>query len=70
MAKSLKIQIGERILEILAEKGLKQQDLADMAGSTKSYISQIIHGTVNVTVETIEVLEKALKAPIVTVGKR
>jgi hypothetical protein len=34
---------------------------------TKSYLSRIIHGTVNITVETIEILEKALKERIIRI---
>ena len=69
MKKSLQILIGERIKTVLAEKGLKQQELADSAGMTKSYLSRVIHGTENVTVQTIETLEKALKTPILQVPK-
>lgn len=65
MKKPLQVQIGERIKTILEEKGLKQQELADSAGMTKSYLSRIIHGTENITVQTIETLEKALKTPII-----
>lgn len=68
MKKTLQIQIGERIKAILEEKGLKQQELADSAGMTKSYLSRVIHGTENITVKTIESLEKALKSPIIRVG--
>ena len=67
MKKSLQVQIGERIKAILEEKGLKQQELANSAGMTKSYLSRIIHGTENVTVQTVENLEKALKQPIIKV---
>ena len=67
MKKSLQIQIGERIKAILEEKGLKQQELADSAGMTKSYLSRIIHGTENITVQTIENLEKALKTRILKI---
>jgi len=68
MKKSLQIQIGERIKDILVEKGLKQQELADSAGMTKSYLSRIIHGTENVTVQTIEALQRALKESIIQIG--
>ena len=67
MKKSLQIQIGERIKAILEEKGLKQQELADSAGMTKSYLSRIIHGTENITVQTIETLQNALKTRIINV---
>lgn len=69
MEKNLRSQIADRIRNILEEKGLKQQELADSAGMTKSYLSRIMHGTINPTLETIEVLEKALKSPILKVAK-
>ena len=69
MAKTLQIQIGERIKVILKEKGLKQQELADSAGMTKSYLSRVIHGTENITVKTIETLEKALKDKVINVSR-
>ena len=69
MKKNLRTQIAERIQSILSEKGLRQQDLADSAGLTKSYVSQIMHGSVNLTLETIESLERALNMPIVVCPK-
>jgi len=69
MRKTLRLQVADRIYEILDEKGLKQQELADKAGMTKSYLSRILHGTINLTVDTIEILEKALKSPIIFLKK-
>jgi transcriptional regulator with XRE-family HTH domain len=69
MNKPLKIQVAERISHVLTEKGLKQQDLANSAGMTKSYVSQILHGTVNLTLETVEQIEQALKTRILTCPK-
>lgn len=69
MKKPLQKQVAERISDVLHEKGLRQQDLADQTGMTKSYVSQIMHGTVNLTLETIELIEQALKAPIVVCPK-
>lgn len=62
-------KIGERIRTILDKKGWKQQQLADASGFTKSYISLIISGSMNITLETIETLEKALNEPIIEVLK-
>lgn len=67
MKKTLRIQIADRIRALLKEKGLRQQDLADQAGMTKSYISQIMHGSANLTIGTIESLEKALNGTIIRV---
>lgn len=65
MTKSLRFQIADRIREILDKKGWKQQQLADVSGLTKAYVSQIMAGSLNLTLDTIETLEKALKEPII-----
>lgn len=67
MTKPLQVQIGERIKAVLEMKGMKQQELADKAGMTKSYLSRVIHGTENITVKTIEAIEKALGEKIVNI---
>lgn len=67
MAQSLKIQIANKVREILEKKGLRQQDLVDRTGFTKSYISLVLSAKINVTVETIEALEKALGEKIVNI---
>jgi transcriptional regulator with XRE-family HTH domain len=67
MEHTLRTQVSQRIKAILKEKGLKQQELADSAGMSKSYLSRILHGTINPTIETIEALEKALQAHIIIV---
>ncbi len=70
MKKNLQIQVAERLRAVLEEKGLKQQDLVNSTGMTKSYISQIMHGSVNLTLETVETLESALKTHIIIVAKK
>ena len=67
MKKPLKQLIAQRVAEVLEQKGWRQQDLVEASGLTKAYVSQIMHGTLNLTLETIEVLEKALKVPIVKI---
>ena len=67
MGNTLRNQISQRIKAILKEKGLKQQELAHLAGMSKSYLSRILHGTINPTIETIEQLEKALQTHIIII---
>jgi len=67
--KSQKELIADRIREILAKKGLKQQYLADITGMSKAYISHILSGDVNLTLESIEALERALKEKIIEVKR-
>ena len=67
MAKSLKIEVSERIAEILKEKGWKQANLVRATGFTKARISLIMSGDRNLTLETIETLQDALKERILKV---
>jgi transcriptional regulator with XRE-family HTH domain len=67
MKKTLEIQIAERIAQLLKEKGLRQQDLADRTEMTKSRISQIMHGTSNLTIGTIQRLERVLGGTIIRI---
>jgi transcriptional regulator with XRE-family HTH domain len=69
MQHTLRTQISQRIKAVLEEKGLKQQDLADSAGMSKSYLSRIINVTINPTIDTIEQLQNALKTPILQCPK-
>ena len=65
--KQLKNGISERIKAILEEKDWYQQELVDRVGTNKSNISQILHGNVNLTLETIVALEEALGEKIINV---
>lgn len=65
--KHLKKGISERIREILTEKDWFQQQLADEMGTNKANISLILHGKVNLTLETIVALESALGEPIIEI---
>lgn len=69
MAKPLKIQVADRIIAILKEKGWKQADLARESGFHKGYISLVLSAQKNLTLETIEILEKALGSKIVKIDK-
>jgi transcriptional regulator with XRE-family HTH domain len=67
MVKSLQLQIAKRIREILDKKGWKQQRLADESGLTKAYVSKIMSGSLNLTLDTVKTLERALKEKIIEV---
>ncbi len=69
MKKPLKNQVADRIRAILAEKGWKQADLARESGFPKGYISLVLSAQKNLTLETIEILQSALKTPILHIGK-
>ena len=67
--KNHRIHIADRIKAVLTQKGWRQQQLADATGFSKSYISLVLSGAINVTIDTIEIMEKALKEHIITIPK-
>lgn len=67
MEKQLKFQVAERIKAILAKKGLKQADLARLTGFNKGYVSLVLSAQKNLTLETIETLQRALGEPILKI---
>jgi transcriptional regulator with XRE-family HTH domain len=56
-----------RIHELKDEQGLTQKELADAVGKTPSYVSRVLSGGVNLTLETIAEFEEALGAEILSV---
>lgn len=61
-AKTLKRFLMNRIKEILKEKGLTQQELADMLGVTRISIVKTLAG--NPSQETLERIATALNVPM------
>ncbi len=57
--------LAQRIRIVLKEKGWTQQDLADAMNVNKSYISKILAGEQNMTLEGITSIEKALGKRII-----
>ena len=65
----LKKAISERIASILKEKDWSNNQLGRESGLPKSFISTIMSGEANLTLETIAKLENALETPIIRVLK-
>jgi DNA-binding XRE family transcriptional regulator len=56
---------GESPVKLWREhRGLTQQDLADKAGISKSYLSQIESGKRQGTVETLSAIARSLEVPL------
>lgn len=68
--KTLQTLFGERIRKILEQKGLKQQDLVELSGFTKSYISLVLSGKINITAETLRTLERALDQSLLKIPSK
>lgn len=64
---NLSFQIVDRIHDILAMKGLKQKDLANMLGKSEAEISKWMRGTHNFTLDTIMNIEDVLDEQILVV---
>lgn len=63
--KSAKIAFA--VLSLLRERQMSKQELADRMGVKAQYVSRIVKGTENLTLETISKLEKALGTSILDV---
>lgn len=59
--------IAFEVLEALDEKGLTQKKLAAMMKVTPQFINTIVKGNVNLTLETISRLEKALGIQLISI---
>lgn len=65
MEKSVRVAVN--VLSILREKGMTKQELAERMGVSPQYVSRIVKGSENLTIETISKLEMALDCPLVSV---
>lgn len=58
---SLRARVGKRIREIRHAKKITQADMARGAGLTQQFVSKIEQGTENVSLDTLERIQKFLK---------
>ena len=59
--------IALRVLQLLREQGMTQTQLAEKMGVSRQQVTKIVNGSENLTLETIDKLEKAFKATLMTV---
>jgi len=60
MAASINVRFGANVRKVRLAKGISQEQLADLAGLHRTYVSSVERGERNVTLQTIEKLAKAL----------
>jgi len=60
-------RIAVSVLNILRDRGITKQSLAESMGVSAQYISKIVKGSENLTLETIAKLEKALGVDLISV---
>lgn len=69
MARDICIRFGKRIRELRKERGWRQLDLAEQAGISENYVSDLELGRKEVCLRTIESLSKALDTDILELMK-
>ena len=60
----MKMNVGRRVRQLRAEKGLSQRDLQELTGMLRHYISRIENGHSVPTLENLERLAAALDVPL------
>jgi len=65
--RSKAVSIAFTVLALLDQKGISKQELAAKMNVKPQYVSRIVKGKANVTLETIVKLERALESTIVDV---
>lgn len=61
-------EIGLKVLRILRERKMSQTDLGKIMGLSPQYVSKIVKGTENLSLETITKIEIALRIQLINIG--
>jgi len=57
--------LAENIRRLRHERGLSQEDLADLCGLHRTYVGSVERGERNVTLSSLELLARALAVSVV-----
>lgn len=63
-AKKARNIISQKIRELRVQKGLSQEELADIAGLHRTYVGSVERGERNISIDNIERLANALNIKI------
>ncbi|MGB6067131.1 MAG: helix-turn-helix transcriptional regulator [Desulfomonilaceae bacterium] len=71
-SKSLIRTLAENVRKLRKEKGISQEELADMCGLHRTYVGSVERGERNVTLSSLEAFSAALgvSVPDLLTGKR
>jgi transcriptional regulator with XRE-family HTH domain len=69
MARDICQRFGERLRELRKHRGWRQLDLAEQAGISENYVSELALGQKEVCLRTIGILSKALGIAIEDIVK-
>jgi len=56
----LKVEMSEKIYAAMENRGVSQAELARRLGKSRAYITKILQGNVNFTIETLSKISQAL----------
>ena len=60
----IKIWVGRRVKELRNKLGISQEELADLVGLDRTYITSVERGRRNISIVNIEKLAKALNVTL------
>lgn len=60
----IKLSVGKRVKELRNKLEISQEELADLAGLDRTYITSVECGKRNISIVNIEKLAKALKVSL------
>lgn len=61
-AAGVKIEIAEQIFRMMEKRNITQADLARKLGKSRAYVSKILKGNTNFTIETLVLIARSLEA--------
>lgn len=60
----IKILVGKRIKELRNQRGISQEELADLASLDRTYITSVERGKRNISIVNLEKLANALEVSL------
>lgn len=60
----IKIALGKRVKELRNKLGISQEELANLTGLDRTYITSVERGKRNISIVNIEKLSKALRVTL------
>lgn len=60
----IRLLVGKRVKELRKNMGISQEELADMVGLDRTYITSVERGKRNISIVNVEKLAKALQVSL------
>lgn len=65
--KEVPVQVGLRVAHLRKERNLTQQQLGDLIGSDRQYVSRIERADVSVSIQKLAIIAKALNVELMEI---